>query len=145
MSVIYTSESEFGKEMRKWEPTPEQLAERMVHPAPYPAMLYKGKRSEGGPITYETMIVASPDERDRMASRGWCTHPDEAIEAYKQQDLAVAKAAAHRAYEDRGLSEAAQREVRAYEATTDEHVPEIPRTPIKRRHRAVKKVVPVLE
>jgi hypothetical protein len=81
VSVLHTQESEYGKEVAKWEPTPAQLAQRMAHPDPYPAMLYRGKRSEGGPIGYETLIVASEEERDRMASRGWCVHPDEAIEA----------------------------------------------------------------
>jgi hypothetical protein len=72
------------------------------------------------------MIVASERELAEALERGWRKTQGEAMQRHRAKDEYVADAAAHRAYEDRNMSEAAQAEAKAAEQSTEEHVAEVP-------------------
>jgi hypothetical protein len=128
MAIVITPESELGKEYAKWnKPYVFQ---------PFPQMLYRARKRPDGTVTlfdadgeyarncYKE--VHSEDERQREFEAGWCPTPDDALKAFEAKEKAIADSAAHRAYEDRNMSEAAQAEVKAIEDTTAEHIAEVP-------------------
>jgi hypothetical protein len=125
-----------GQEMAKWE---------VKRPfAPFPRMMYMAQRRPDGVYSVgETedrlaggnvesfnarcqMVVNSEQEMSAALERGWRPTPREAMERHEAKETAISTAAAHRAYEDRNLSDAARAEAAAYEASTPEHVAEIP-------------------
>lgn len=78
-------------------------------------------------------VVQDEREMTRAMQEGWREHPDEAVAFVKARDEAVSTAAAHRAYEDRNLSEKAKREIAEAEQEIDGHVAEVQRKPVRRR------------
>lgn len=81
-------------------------------------------------------IVKSPEELSRAMEEGWRPTPGEAIQLVHDRDGEVSRATAEREYHDRNLSEVAQREIRAAKnAVGNEHLPEIPEKPVRRRGR----------
>ena len=133
MSVVHPPESEYAKEMRKWEAFPSQYgpAGRPYEYKEYPVMMYK--ITEINPLKYEYQQAADENEKRNFLSRGWAVGLKGAEEAYHAQSLEVAKAAANRAYHEQRMSPEAQAEARAYEAEQDGHVPVIPEVPIRRK------------
>jgi len=130
----------------------------------FPRMLYKADRINGkpfvmfpDPVAYDyptrdafkaamerkksfdrncQMIVKDESEMSRAVEAGWRPTVEEAIAHALKRDEAVSTATAEREYADRNASEAAQREIRAAkEAVGNEHLPEIPEKPIRRRGR----------
>jgi len=80
-----------------------------------------------------TLTVKSEAEMISAMERGWRKSPVEAIERFNEKEKAIANAAAHRAYEDRNVSDKAKAEIAEAEAEAGmDHVPEIPE---KRRGR----------
>ena len=79
------------------------------------------------------LTVRNQDEYDRAIQAGWVLGQDAAIAKAKAWDKAIADAAAERNYRDRNISDRARAEVDRVEASTHEHVAEIPETPIKKR------------
>ncbi len=70
--------------------------------------------------------MGNPEEEEQAKRDGWRNSPQEAIDFLNGLDDDIAKAAAHRAYEDRNMSEKARREIVEAEAAADgAHVPEI--------------------
>lgn len=139
MSIIITPESQMGIELAKWnvkrEPTffPQMLYQAQKRPD---GVLSVGEVSDavfgGNPGSAEMFttrcqrVVNSETERSLWIERGWRPTPQAALELIKAKDQREADAAAHRAYEDRNMSEAAQAEVAAVEAETAGHVAEVP-------------------
>jgi hypothetical protein len=76
------------------------------------------------------LIVRSEQEETASLERGWRRTAQEAKERFEGKEKHISDAAAHRAFEDRNMSEKARAEVAAVEAETVEHVAEVP---IKRR------------
>jgi len=97
-------------------------------------MLYRAMRLPNGKVvcvdvrvlSETTKIVRSSDEYYKSLGQGWCEEPTAALEQYEREAETVGNLAAERAYSDLRMSEAAQREAEAYEATTPLHVPIIP-------------------
>jgi hypothetical protein len=78
-------------------------------------------------------IVGNETERSRAMEDGWREGPAEAVEYLLARDRAVSTADAHRAYEDRNMSEGAKREIAEASAEVGgEHLPEIPRKRVGR-------------
>lgn len=137
MGMVITPESEYGKELAKWNKP--YVYER------YPAMLYKAIRmDDDGQIVVRgtekinrqcQLVVHNEAEQSKAMEAGWRTNPVEAVEYLKSRDKQISTAAAHRNYEDRNMSEAARAEAEAYEGDSPEHVAEIPEKPKKRRAR----------
>ena len=148
MPILITPESELGKELAKWnKPYTYQ---------PYPRMLYKAqRRPDGVPSVGEvddkffggnpggaeafsaTCQKTVEDEREetRAIEMGWRGHPKEAMEFFEEREKALGASAAHRAYEDRNMGEKAKAEAAAAEATTVEHVAEVPEKKTRRRRK----------
>jgi hypothetical protein len=80
-------------------------------------------------------ICQDETEHKQALSEGWRDSPKEAEDAQWGYEKDIAKAAAHRAYEDRNLSEKAKAEVRAAEDATPNILGEIPAAPtVKKVH-----------
>lgn len=154
MGLVITPESELGQELAKWN-KPYRYEE-------YPRMLYKAqKRLDGKVLCMETAphrygflddtaymravdaaevftrqcqrTVHSDDERRRAESEGWRATAQEALDYHEQLEQFIGDAAAHRAHEDRLMSDKAKAEAKAVDDATHEHVAEVPRTPIRRK------------
>ena len=139
--ILYGPNTAMFKELIKWEKPPNWRPEDN----PYPKMLYKAERRKDGIVAIHDpddegfgrrcqTIVNSPEEEEQAVKRGWRNIPD-ALDYYKNVvERAVSDAAAHRAYEDRNMSPAAQAEAAAAEGESPLHVPEIPEKPLVKRH-----------
>ncbi len=131
---------------------------------PYPKMVYKAEHYKGkvccmaappdphdfaDPREYERAdegarrftekcqkIVGNEVERSQAFEQGYREHPDDAVAYLLGRDKSKSTAAAHRAYEDRGMSEPAKREIAAAQDAADgQHVAEVPEQPRKRMGR----------
>lgn len=103
---------------------------------PYPWMLCKaGRPEEGGPLrVLETRTVQNEEEHKRARAEGFMDNPKEAVAYADHLDTWIATAAAHRAYEDKRLSEKAQREAHdAEEAAGLDHLPAIPEQRLEKK------------
>lgn len=76
-------------------------------------------------IQAATCIVQNEKEL-RAKGAGWFESPAGPEAELARQQTAIETAAAHRAYEDRNMSEAAKREIDAHDDASEEFVPEIP-------------------
>ena len=142
MAVMWSQDSEYAKERRKWESETTAFgpAGRPFVYAEYPLMLYRAKRRpEGGkdPIL-ENFTVHDDQEERNMQSRGWVRGPDHAIKALEASEQGLAQAAAERAYADQRMSDKAKAESAKADESTISHLGEIERKPIKRRGRPIK-------
>ena len=158
MGVVINPKSPLGIELARWERhvtgwTPENPINRTlgVHtPSRYPRMLYMAKRRADGIIALgdprmlaETgddsfarscqRIVHSEAEEIEAREQGWREDPKEAIKRIEAKDRLLSDAAAHRAYEDRNMSDAAKAEAAAAEEDTALHVAEIPEKPLAKK------------
>lgn len=139
MAMVITPESAMGQELAKWN--------RPYTFQPFPMMLYKAQdRPDGIPSVGEYLdsvfggvlgaaeaftnrcqkIVQNEQELAAALEMGWRKTQKEAMALREAKDCARSTAAAHRAYEDRNMSEAAQAEARAVEQSTEHHVAEVP-------------------
>lgn len=143
MSVLHSPESAYAKEIWKWDhtiaetnPVDGSKGLRPVGVQPYPARMYKAGRIQGVPAILEAMEVRSEAEQRNAESMGFVAGGQgAAMDALHRQDAEFAKLAANRAYTDRRMSEQAQAEADRLDASTSEHLPVIPETPIKRTRR----------
>jgi hypothetical protein len=138
MPVLYSPESAIAKELAKWNgPYAHQ---------PFPRMVYRAMRTDDGSVvvTHPEPAVASQcqltvkdqAELQRALESGWREHPDEAKALLESRRRKVADEAAHRAWDDRNMSDAAKAEAAQAEAAAGiDHVPEVK---AKRRGRARK-------
>jgi len=146
MSLIITPESAYGQELAKWN---------VKRPfAPFPRMLYMARKRPDGVMSIgesdDTLFgnrpgaaeaftgtcqitVQTESEMNKYMELGWRPTPAEAIERYQAKEKYISDAAAHRAYEDRNMSDAAKAEAAAVEAEHAEHVAEVPE--VRRRGR----------
>jgi len=137
MPVIITAESPLGIELAKWE---QPGYDPRQHP--YPKMLYKAKKRQGALCVgdpYDEAFsascqhtVKSEAEKRKANDEGWRDSPTEALQHAEALEKAISDAAAHRAFEDRNMSEPAKAEAAAADAETADHVAEVP---AKRRAR----------
>lgn len=140
MSIQITPESEYGKELAKWE--------KPYKYEPFPAMMYKANRRPDGVVSVGEArdglfggqlgaadafsascqtTVKGDTEMIRALELGWRKSPGEALEHFEEKELLLSTSAAHRAHEDRSMSPAARKEAAAVEGSTVEHVAEVPR------------------
>jgi hypothetical protein len=139
MGVVFTQESNYAKEMRKWEAHHTQFGapQRPYEFQEFPQMLYKADRDQSGAIVIaETCIVRDDDERRNMQSRGFYLQQADALQAAeKLYHVEYGTLAAERNFEiERGrISANAAAEVRAAEAAHGaSHLPMVPIAPKKR-------------
>lgn len=112
----------------------------------WPAMFYKMKRSttNGDFITEHYISAADEQEARNLESRGYRQGQLAAIEFVKEQEQAVAVAAAERAYADRNLSDKAKAEAQQADDAVSGHLGAVPVTPIRKRGRPAKVTAPAV-
>lgn len=135
MSVLWSQESAYAVERRKWETTHTEFGPpgRSANFTEYPLMIYRAKRSSsGGPPIIDHCIVDDEQQERLKAGQGWVRGPDNAVKALEHDEQELARAAAERAYQDRRMSAQAQAEAAAVDESTIAHLGAIPETPIKR-------------
>jgi len=153
---LISTDSEEGKEYLKWERKPNYNPDAPENR--YPRMLYMAQRRPDGVVSVGEpddhafsnitgageqfnrrcqLTVQSEQEESRALERGWRRSAQEALERFGSKEKLISDSAAHRAYEDRNMSEQAKAEVAAVEAQTVEHVAEVPQ---KRRPGRPRKV-----
>lgn len=147
----WNQNSNYAKELRKWDLPKSQGGMRPDSFQMFPKMVYRARRPDsGGPIlsvdprdekfsAQNQLIVNSESEWTKAKDNGWRDTPQEAIAYANSLEDAVSMAAAHRAHEDKRMSEKAKAEAAAADAETAEHLPEIPE---KRRVGRPRKVDP---
>jgi hypothetical protein len=149
MPVVITPDSDEAKERAKWE----QHSDRFGPPGnpyvyrEYPRMLYRARRRDDGQLmvidpTNEQWsrgsyaIAHNEHELEKLMGQGWRKTQQEALEYAHGLEEDISDAAAHRAYEDRNMSDKAKVESVQVEEASGLHVPEIPQK--KRRGRPPK-------
>jgi hypothetical protein len=141
MAVVYSPDSAYAIEARKWEGQHSQYGPpgRPYEYREYPIRLSRAFRPVGGgPVDFDSRDAADEHEERNLASRGFCRGREKALDALEKSEQAIAEAAANRAFHDRRMSEKAQREADAADAATAAHLPSIPEKP--RRGRRLKPV-----
>ena len=164
----WPTESNNAKELKKWDLPRRQGGMRPDSPEEYPRMLYKAQPDPSTPSGILKVrldadvfhangrdiqlyaeefnrrcqtIVKNEEECQKYIKGGWRKTMSEAMEYVREQENAVAVAAAHRNYEDRNRTEPAKREIEAAEASTHKNFGEVPEAPrVKRKY--VRKVKP---
>lgn len=136
--VFYNPASPEAREHAKWETTHTKWGDPGKPPyqfTPYPAMLYRPSRLPSGQIDWsEQLTVHSEDEQRTWESRGYVAGGrGVAQERLEQHERGIATAAAERAAAERRMSPQARAEAERHDDATAAHVPEIPRTPVRRR------------
>ncbi len=145
MGVVFTQESAYAKEMRKWESYPTEFGkgEKPFRMQEFPKALYKLIHVSGKGLEIESSVtVMDADEERKQRAKGFAMLP-EAQERAERQQTEFAKLAAEREYEiaHGRISEKATKEVRQAEAEHGAmHLPAVPETPIKKRGRPAKVV-----
>lgn len=111
---------------------------------PFPRMMYKARRKNGDLLCIDPqdeqwsaqnyITVNDESEMSRAVEMGWRPSQAEAFEFTKSREQATRVEAAHRAYDDRNMSEMAKREIAEAEANANgQHVTEIKEKP-KRKY-----------
>lgn len=148
MAIVRTGESEYDKELQKWD-TPKRMGGFGPDGhEPFPRMVYKAFRRDNGKVMCMdmdalyaqdmntvakadafnrscTLVVKSEGEWERAKSQGWCDSPADALEAHEKHAQAIAQAAAEVNYSVQRMSEKAQREHRAADEATEDPVTDV--------------------
>ena len=126
MAIVRTGESEYDKEMAKWD--------KPYRYEPFPKMVYRAYK---GPDTNGQITVFSVDgvhdkkttrivnnERELVAaqSEGWHTDPQDAYNAMQLRDQEHSDNAAVVNYEVSKMSKKAQKDFAVQAAATDKHL-----------------------
>lgn len=165
MGVVYSEDSKYMQEMRKWD-TPKHLGGMNASGyEPYPKMLYLARQNEQGHFMVGDYVgmqshdlnrvaqaeaftkscqitVHTGEEHARYEAQGWRNSPTAALEYALKQQEAVSTAAAEEQYRVARMSEPARREFDQADRGTSEHLPTLP-APKKRAGRRVKVSPPV--
>jgi hypothetical protein len=155
MGVIHNPESEYSRELERWN-IPKRLGGfNADHFEFFPLMLYKAFAEDNGKVMCGHPLAAVGDvkgeafarrcqlsvknteELDRARKMGWSDSPDSAIALFEKQQRTIADETAARHYRDQRMGEQARLEASAADAATHEHVPDVPVS--KPRKRSPKK------
>lgn len=149
---LISTDSEEGKEYLKWERRPDYNPNAPENQ--FPKMLYRASKRPDGVVSVNEVsdgpfggaagaadsfnrgcqrIVKGPQEMQSALEGGWHQTQQDALESYERKERLRSDAAAHRAYEDRNLSEKARAEMGTAEAATPEHVAEVSEKPRAKR------------
>jgi hypothetical protein len=129
--------TDYAKEMARWN-------RPYVHQE-FPKALYMGTTTTAGRVELiqpPRIVTSAQEEQDALAG-GWSPNPQHALDAETQRQEAIGTAAAERAFTDRRMSAAAQREAEAADqAAGAKHLGEIPERPKRPRGRPFPKKTP---
>lgn len=151
MGIVRGQEDSYVKEMAKWEGRPVFVNGSYIEPIPfadggrggaprleYPKMLYQAESADGGPRISGYKIVQDETGERLAIGSGYAVTQEEALANVDARMLALARAAAERAHNDRWMSDKARAEAQVVDEATMQHLGEIPATPINRRGRKAK-------
>lgn len=140
MAILVSPDSAEGIERLKWETPKSQGGMRCNGYEEYPKAMHKaGRPTHGNVMLTESVTAHSADQEAVLRGQGWHASPLDAINAVHQDHVEHSRLAAERHFTERTMSEPAQREAAAVDASTVYHVPAIPETPIRRRMRPTRK------
>ena len=155
MGVVRTGESEYDKELQKWD-TPKRLGGYGPDGfEAFPRMLYKAHRRENGKVMCMDMealyatdmnvalradafnrscqtTVNNQHELDRELANGWRPSPQEALDYQESLARDIAQAAAETNWSVQRMSDKARAEHAAADRATDAPVTDVPAPPKKR-------------
>jgi hypothetical protein len=149
MGVMHNPESEYSKEMARWDTPRRAGGMRPDSFEPFPQMLYRALENpkRNGKVMCGDPLVAVGDtdaesftaqcqrtvmdeyERDRAIKEGWSLTPDAALQAWHAKQDGVARAAAEEAFRvNRMVNDKAKQEFHQAQEQADgyEHVPDPP-------------------
>ena len=144
MGVVFTKESAYAQEMRKWEAYPTEFGkgEKPFQFREYPKRMYRFEHVSGkGIVQADAQTAADEIQEANLRSRGFCFGQQDAYDAIERQQTEYGKLAAEREFEiaHGRISDKAAKEVRAAEAEAGAvHLPGVPE---KKRPGRRKKVV----
>lgn len=135
MGIVRTGESEYDKELRKWDLPKREGGMNANGMEPYPVMLYKAVERENGKVVCGDpldeqftarcqTIVFSPSEEQRAREQGWRESPKAALAHHEAIQQEIAQAAAEAAHAAQRMSEKARTERKGREDATHRHVTE---------------------
>lgn len=154
MGIVINPESEYAKELAKWD-TPKRMGGMGPNGfEEYPRMLYIAKRlpngkpgvmmdppssigwTDAGAYTKAVLdaesftascqrIVNDRYEHDKATKQGWRPSPQEALDAFEAEQQDVARAAAETAFAAQRMSDTARRELAEADEGTSEHVTDV--------------------
>jgi hypothetical protein len=132
MGLVINPESEYAKELARWNTPKRDGGFGPDGYEPYPRMVYQaiarnGKAEVGDPADEQfsarcQLIVRSEAEYDRARAQGWRATPTEALAHAEALQIAIATAAAEASFAAQRMTPKAQAERAALEAKTDKHV-----------------------
>ncbi len=138
--IIHNPASAHSREMAKWEMGyspygPPGRPRESVGYQEYPAMFYKVRRSDtnGDILTEHMTTAADANEAKTLQSRGYVQGLAAAHAALVGYEQDIARAAAERAFKEKGMGEKARAEAQAADDAVGHHLAEVPVTPIKPR------------
>jgi len=130
MPLVITPDSALGRELDKWDTPRREGGMHVDGYEPYPKMLYQARQLPNGKVVcFEesdprqgTKVVHSEAEERIALGQGWCHSPQEALDAFEAEQIAIGDASAEAAAAVRTMTPKAQRERAAREAKTARHV-----------------------
>ena len=158
MSIIHNPDSEFSRELSKWNTQKRHGGFGANGYEEFPKMMYRARERDNGKVmcgdplaaTGEAVgeafsrscqtVVNDSDELDTSIKQGWYDTPDLALAGYENDQKSMADIAAMRHFSDQRMSETAKIEAKAADDATHLHVPSIPAP--KKRGRPKRVVVP---
>lgn len=150
MPVVHAPETEYAKEMRKWESQYTQYGppgRPYPQPLPYPTRMYKAERQKDGSRLFHGETAHDEHEQRNLESRGFVVGGQQAaLDALEKIEFGHAELAANLNYQARrataGNPHVAEEIAAAQDAHGAKHLPMVPETPIKKRGRPKKETVP---
>jgi len=158
MPVVQSPDSEYARETSKWDLPKRQGGFNANGFEAFPVMVYKAHQRENGKVMCGDPLatvgdaeaeafsrscqlsVRGPEELERAHREGWADSPEAALAAYERAQIDIADTAAKRHFSDQRMSAQAQAEAAVADASTHEHVADVP-APKKRSHHKKKKKV----
>lgn len=146
MAMVLPPETEYAKEMRKWEPHHTQWGPpgRPYTKQIYPTRMYKCERGKDGTRTFDGQTAQDEHEQRNLESRGFVVGGQQAaLDALDRIEFSHAELHAELNYEAKHkLSLSAKAEYESAEAAAGaRHIAVVPETPIKRKGGRPKKAL----
>ena len=144
MAIIHNPDSEYSREMTKWNTQKRHGGMGANGYEPFPKMVYQARARENGKVmcgdplaaVWDAVgesfarscqqIVQNQEELDKSVKQGWYDTPDLAIAGYEVAQRSMADIAAMRHFTDQRMSEVAQAEAKLADDATHEHLPALP-------------------
>ena len=139
MSIIHNPDSEFSRELSKWNTQKRHGGFGANGYEEFPKMMYRARERDNGKVMCGDPLAATGDAVGEAFSR-WYDTPDLALAGYENDQKSMADIAAMRHFSDQRMSETAKIEAKAADDATHLHVPSIPAP--KKRGRPKRVVVP---